>query len=337
MIFSLKNKRTNTAIAAGILVWPLVFFAAAFFDRFKANPESHWMDYALAETSTVLAGSLFGVLVLLSLGRYRSKRADRAGLEEVKSAKNSLEEAQKELMQAQKDEKNAKDEERDAQDALEKAPGRLRPEASAEGGSPGSADDATRGKADRTAAVDAAEQAKTRAKAAHDTVAEKTKKVAEAEAKLGKIPDRKILQPQYAIGQGLITRDDFDTLRNEYLAQSDLSVGLIVPVAFLLFALAVTPQLGDWRSPWLIVGLGVATAALTILAVDRRHKYTVELQSLILGSWVKKTEAAKAAEKAAKDAAEKAAKDTAAQKASKAASEKAAKPGEADATPKAPP
>ena len=40
----------------------------------------------------------------------------------------------------------------------------------------------------------------------------------------------KILQPEYAIGAGIISRDDYNNLKNDYFALSEISPGLIVPL-----------------------------------------------------------------------------------------------------------
>jgi hypothetical protein len=319
MISPSINKRTGKAILLGFFAWLSAFWASrtgkairflflsALFlilaewcidKKLSPSPEGHWRYYALAEAFMVLAGVFFGMLWVLVFQGGRRKRVERAGLkpfgklkETLDAAKKSLEEAEKKLEEARKDLKCAEAEEEAARVAFAKT---VRPAESA--------DDVIRRNADVKAAYHSAktksEQAKTSAKVAGDEVEKKKKEVKETETKL-KTPGQKMLQPEYAIGQGLITRDDYNALQNEYLAQSDLSVGLVVPLAFLLFALAMTPQLGEWNSPWLLRGLGVMTAVLVILGLDRRHKYRVELQSLILGSWVKKTEAAKAAKEAA--------------------------------------
>jgi len=102
------------------------------------------------------------------------------------------------------------------------------------------------------------------------------------------VPDEKILQPEYAIGQGLITRPEYDALQAEFLAQSDLTAGLIFPLALLLFAVEVNPQ--SFKAPfnvWVLAGLAGVTAMLLFFGLERRQKYRVELQSLILGRWDK--------------------------------------------------
>ena len=316
------------AVTAAAILLLSALGAWHFYTQFSSGLEHPWTIYALAEICVILAGVFGGMLVVLALQKWGhfDNRTLRAGLGDVgkqkalremlKKAKNLLEKVEEEVNQAKSELKNAEAEEQAAQVALRKTLDRENPEPSADGGPQGSSDDVTRSTAAAKAAVAAAkakvEKAKTNAKDAHDAAVDKREEVAEAEANLKKTPDRKILQPEYAIGQGLITRDDYNTLQNEYLAQSDLSVGLIVPLAFLLFALVMTPELGEWKGPWNLVGLGVTAVALMVLALDRRHKYRVELKSLILGNWVKKIEAAKAAEKAAKEAAKEAAAKSAA-------------------------
>jgi hypothetical protein len=96
----------------------------------------------------------------------------------------------------------------------------------------------------------------------------------------------KISQPQYAIGQGLMTRSDFETLQNSYYSQSLVSTGIIVPLLLFIFALLVTPQLG-LGSTALYVLLGGGEVLLLVIGVDSRHKYTTELDSLISSAFRK--------------------------------------------------
>lgn len=96
----------------------------------------------------------------------------------------------------------------------------------------------------------------------------------------------KLSQPQYAIGQNLMSRSDFETLQNSYYSQSLVSTGLMLPLFFLVFALLVTPQLGfgGTRLYWV---LGLGEVLLLITGVDRRHKYYIELEGLIAGAFLK--------------------------------------------------
>jgi hypothetical protein len=96
----------------------------------------------------------------------------------------------------------------------------------------------------------------------------------------------KISQPQYAIGQGLMARSDFETLQNSYYSQSLISTGLMLPLLLLVFALLVTPQLGLGSAALYLV-LGIGEVLLLITGVDRRHKYNAELDSLISSAFLK--------------------------------------------------
>lgn len=111
-------------------------------------------------------------------------------------------------------------------------------------------------------------------------------------------PDPKIYHPEYAIGQGLITRDEYSRIRDEYFTQSQVSLGLILPLCLMVYAISRTPQLGVQRITQ--GAIGVALAVLFVVGMDRWHKYESELQSLILSRW-NKVQAADA--KAKQDAA----------------------------------
>jgi len=96
----------------------------------------------------------------------------------------------------------------------------------------------------------------------------------------------KLSQPPYAIGQGLMLRSDFETLQNSYYSQSLISIGLILPLLLLVFALLVTPQFGLRGAPLYVI-LGLGEVLLLITGVDRRHKYVTELDGLIAGAFLK--------------------------------------------------
>ena len=96
-------------------------------------------------------------------------------------------------------------------------------------------------------------------------------------------PDPKIYHPEYAIGQGLITRDEYSHIRDEYFTQSQVSLGLILPLCLMAYAISRTPQLGLQRITQ--GAIGVVLAVLFVVGMDRWHKYESELQSLILSRW----------------------------------------------------
>ena len=95
------------------------------------------------------------------------------------------------------------------------------------------------------------------------------------------------LNTHYAIGRGLITKEDAALLENGSLAQSNLALGIILP--FSLFVWSLASRLHVSVVAYIIVGLGVtiATAALLFVGTERRFRYKAELQSLILGRWKK--------------------------------------------------
>lgn len=107
----------------------------------------------------------------------------------------------------------------------------------------------------------------------------------------------KLRQPEYAIGQGLITRDEYNGIRDEYYTQSLISSGLVLPVMLLVFGFEVTPQLGLGGSKWyqlvLWVFLVLMETALIMVGADRRNKFEVELETRIAAQYLKNCEAAK--------------------------------------------
>jgi len=105
------------------------------------------------------------------------------------------------------------------------------------------------------------------------------------------MPPSAVLEPEYAVGKGLITQDEFNAMKNEFFAQSELSVGLIMPLILLASALSY------WMLPWerivLAFALGVTCGALYMVGLERRFQYRFELKIMILGRWDKAMEAAK--------------------------------------------
>jgi hypothetical protein len=126
---------------------------------------------------------------------------------------------------------------------------------------------------------------------------------------------KKILQPPYAIGMNLISRDDYNTLKNEYFSQSELSLGLILPMVLIVLGLVLTPQLGlappGWpKDPamlhelqfwlrglaWTFMCLAMVrlSEAMFLIGMERYHKFRLEVKLLILGNWQKQQDAKKA-------------------------------------------
>src|SRR6266478_1554807 len=114
--------------------------------------------------------------------------------------------------------------------------------------------------------------------------------------------DESLLDPEYAIGQGLISRDEYVAFRNSYLAQSELSLGLIIPLLLIIFALVLNPHVGARHNSWILLFLIMVSAFLFVLAMERRQKYHLELTQLLLGRWEKLVAADKAAKEAKKKA-----------------------------------
>lgn len=123
---------------------------------------------------------------------------------------------------------------------------------------------------------------------------------------------KKILQPSYAIGVGIITQDDYNNLKNNYFAQSELSVGLIIPLIVIVLGLALAPQAGirpvglkspggmtEWASSfaWFLTCAALAPLStfLFLVGTERYQKFRMELKLLILGNWKKQLNAKKAA------------------------------------------
>lgn len=114
------------------------------------------------------------------------------------------------------------------------------------------------------------------------------------------LPDfpEQILYPEYAIGQKLITREEYDQLETMYVTQAQAAFGLILPSLLLMFAIWYS---GLLRLPWwspLAIALFILVAVS--VGMDRLHKFNSDLQELIVSRW----DAAQDAKKAAEDAAD---------------------------------
>lgn len=97
----------------------------------------------------------------------------------------------------------------------------------------------------------------------------------------------KVLQPEYAIGMQIISRDDYTDEMNEYFAQSELSLGLIVPLILVVLGLVLTPQIGLKGLWWVVMcsALMPISGMLFFIGMERWQKYRMELKLLILGNW----------------------------------------------------
>ena len=103
----------------------------------------------------------------------------------------------------------------------------------------------------------------------------------------------KYYQVEYAIGQGLITRDEYNTVRTQYFTQSQMSLGLIFPIILLLLACYLTPRIGV--AAWCWPASGILILILLVIGMDRWHKFQSELQSLIDSRYQKNVAAAEKA------------------------------------------
>jgi hypothetical protein len=111
------------------------------------------------------------------------------------------------------------------------------------------------------------------------------------------------------MGMGVISRDDYQNLKNEYFAQCELSLGLIIPLILIVLGLSLTPQVGlqqvglpqlglphlAWGWPLVCLAMVPLSTLLFLVGTERYHKYRMELKLLILGNWQKQQEAAKKA------------------------------------------
>ena len=151
-----------------------------------------------------------------------------------------------------------------------------------------------------------------RAKPLRDQVDELIRQVGGDAVAAEKVVKKK-LQPEYAIGQGLISREEYNDFRNTYLAQSELSLGLIIPFLLIIFAVAIKQE-DNWSWLWMLLLIVASSWAsscfLFFIAMERRQKYRIELGLLLLSRWDKQAAADKAAKEAAKEAKAKASDKT---------------------------
>jgi len=112
--------------------------------------------------------------------------------------------------------------------------------------------------------------------------------------KLARDWDR-LSQPEYAIGMGLMLRTDYETLYTDYYGQSLVSSGMILPFFFLVVAIFLTPQFG-LANYGLYLFLLAGELLFFLTAVDRRHKFVTEYETLISSAYLKRcSDAPKAA------------------------------------------
>ena len=104
-----------------------------------------------------------------------------------------------------------------------------------------------------------------------------------------------LLYPEYAIGQQLITRAEYDDIRNSYYVQGQAACGLFIPLIGLSIASVGSDQVSV---PWYVKVLVPLFAVLALVGgLDRLHKYQSELQALIVGRFERKKQEARDAKK----------------------------------------
>jgi hypothetical protein len=156
----------------------------------------------------------------------------------------------------------------------------------------GSATPETKGKPEEPEEKDTEEDKKKREEEKKKQEEEKKKR---DEKKAQEETLKKILQPEYAIGNGVISNDDYNKLKDEYFAQSELSLGLILPMMLIVLGLRLTPQVGLQGVFWVAMCLALVpiSGGLFWVGMERRHKYRLELKLLILGNWQRLQDAKK--------------------------------------------
>jgi hypothetical protein len=85
-----------------------------------------------------------------------------------------------------------------------------------------------------------------------------------------------------ALGRRLISSAEYSQLRDQFVPQSELCFGLILPILLLIFSWAATFH-SSVRDGYLITIPAISTAALVIAGIDRRHKFQSEVRQFIAG------------------------------------------------------
>lgn len=121
---------------------------------------------------------------------------------------------------------------------------------------------------------------------------------------------KKIVQPSYAIGMKIISNEDYNNLKNEFFSQSELSLGLIIPLILIVLGLSLMPHIGLGPSfsggggrgllhslAWslICVSLPLICYGLFVIGAERYQKFRIEVKLLILGNWRQQQEAKKKA------------------------------------------
>lgn len=103
--------------------------------------------------------------------------------------------------------------------------------------------------------------------------------------------DPHIYDPNYAIGRGLLTQSEYTSLYDEYVRQSQLVTGMLIPV--LMLAVAIWLRLDCCGSPsaWpkflIVIATLLLLPTLWYAGLDRLHKFYSEVQARIAGHFKK--------------------------------------------------
>jgi hypothetical protein len=103
----------------------------------------------------------------------------------------------------------------------------------------------------------------------------------------------KLSQPEYAIGLGVLSKDDYQALVSKYQTLSTTIIGLVVPAALLVIIGLI--RIGGFYPgyaqgglfAWTYILLGAGETALFFAAADLKHKFEMSTQSMIASSYAK--------------------------------------------------
>jgi hypothetical protein len=103
----------------------------------------------------------------------------------------------------------------------------------------------------------------------------------------------KLSQPEYAIGLGILSKDDYQALVSKYQTLSTTIIGLVVPFALLVIIGLI--RIGGFYPgyaqgnlfSWFYILLGAGETALFFVAADLKHKFEMSTQTMIASSYAK--------------------------------------------------
>jgi hypothetical protein len=108
-----------------------------------------------------------------------------------------------------------------------------------------------------------------------------------------------VLDPQYAIGMGIISQQEYSSLRDEYYTQARTLTGIAIPLIGLMLYMGFGTDQSWGVFPYFVISF--VTVCGMVAGLDRLHKFYSELQMLIIGHYLAKK---MADEKAASQAAQ---------------------------------